>query len=68
MLKTDHLTVAQAANLLDESRWTVARRIRAGELKAEKSGDGPTAAWKIRRVDAERLARKLRGDDKPVAS
>ena len=61
MLKTDHLTVAQAANLLDESRWTVARRIRAGELKAEKIGDGPTAAWMIRRSDVERLAKKLRG-------
>ena len=61
MLKTDHLTVAQAATLLDESRWTVARRIRAGELKAVKIGDGPTAAWMIRRSDVERLAKKLRG-------
>jgi excisionase family DNA binding protein len=58
MLSTDHLTVAQAAKALNESRWTTARRIRNGELKAQKLDDGATSPYIIRRSDLERLLRK----------
>jgi excisionase family DNA binding protein len=51
------LTVSQAASILGKSRWTVVRRIKSGDLIAEKLGDN-TAAWLLNRADVERLARR----------
>jgi excisionase family DNA binding protein len=50
------ITVAQAAEILGKSRWTVVRRIKNGELGAEKLGDN-TAAWLLNRAEVERFAR-----------
>lgn len=54
MPETDVLTVAAAAALLHESRWTTRRRIATGELPAHKTGDN-TSAWLIRRADVDAL-------------
>ena len=39
MPQTEQLSVAQAARILGESRWTTQRRIRSGELPATRVGD-----------------------------
>lgn len=39
MPHTEQLSVAQAARILGESRWTTQRRIRSGELPATRIGD-----------------------------
>ncbi len=59
MHQTEHVTVAQAAHILGESRWTVQRRIRSGQLKAYQLGDGGTAPYVIDRAAVEQLARLL---------
>lgn len=55
MHQTEQMSVAQAAELLGESRWTVVRRIHSGELAAYKLGNG-TSPWVLNRVDVEALA------------
>ena len=46
-------TVTQAAKQSGVHRRKLLRAIAAGELKAQKTGDG-TAAWLIRPIDLER--------------
>jgi excisionase family DNA binding protein len=57
------MTVAQAAELLGWSRWTVVRRIKHGDppLPARKLGDS-TSPWLLERTDVEALAALLADD------
>lgn len=54
------MTVAQAAKRLGWSRWTVVRRIKAGDLPAIKL-DGETSPWLLARSDVEAFAADLDG-------
>lgn len=47
----DHITVADGAAILSESRWTTQRRIRSGQLRAELIGK----TYMLRRTDVEAL-------------
>jgi excisionase family DNA binding protein len=50
----DYLTLKEAADLLGVSRWTIWRRVRAGELQAHKAGvDRRTRL--VKRADVEAL-------------
>lgn len=51
MHQTEQISVLEAATILNESRWTVQRRIRRGELPAQKVGD----IYVLNRKDVERL-------------
>lgn len=61
------VSVAQAALILGKSRWTVVRRIKSGDLLAEKLGEN-TAAWLLNRADVERMAARERALAAEVAS
>lgn len=58
------MTVAQAAELLGWSRWTVVRRIKHGDppLPARKLGDS-TAPWLLERADVLALRDLLANGD-----
>jgi excisionase family DNA binding protein len=62
MTQTGNITVAQAARILGISRWTVVRKIKAGELLAEKL-DGETTPWLLNAADVEREAERARRRD-----
>jgi excisionase family DNA binding protein len=70
MTQTGNITVAQAARILGISRWTVVRKIKAGELLADKL-DGSTTPWLLNAADvhreAERARRALAQDGEDVA-
>lgn len=53
MHDADLLTIAQVAKELDESRWTVWRRIKNGELAATQPG-GPNGVHVISRAELDR--------------
>jgi excisionase family DNA binding protein len=52
------LTIAQAAEVLSESRWTTQRRVRNGQIPAMKLGGG-TAPYLLDADAVERLAAEL---------
>jgi excisionase family DNA binding protein len=52
MHQPEHLTIAQAAAELGESRWTTQRRVRSGELPAVQHGGG-TNPYLITRTDLD---------------
>ena len=52
MHQPEHLTIAQAAAELGESRWTTQRRVRSGELPAVQHGGG-TNPYLITRTDPD---------------
>jgi excisionase family DNA binding protein len=54
MPQPEHLTIAEAAVLLGESRWTTQRRIRSGQLPAVQHGGG-TNPYLIARADLDAL-------------
>lgn len=60
MHQSDHMPVVEAATLLGESRWTVLRRINAGQLDAEKIGNtyilSRQQVTEMARLRAEELA------------
>lgn len=58
MHQPEHMTIAQVAELLGESRWTTLRRVRSGQLNAVQHGGG-TNPYLVVRTDAEALAREL---------
>lgn len=51
------VTVSQAATIAGKSRWTIVRRIKSGDLLAEKLGEN-TAAWLVNRADLDRMIRR----------
>jgi excisionase family DNA binding protein len=52
----EYLTVQQAAELMGVSRWTLWRRIRAGELRAYEAGIDRRVRL-VKRADVEALMR-----------
>lgn len=58
MIKSDSMTIKQAADALGESRSATSRRVRNGELPATKL-DGDLGAYLIKREDVETLKGKL---------
>lgn len=58
MHQPEHMTIAQVAELLGESRWTTLRRVRSGQLSAVQHGGG-TNPYLVARRDAEALATEL---------
>jgi excisionase family DNA binding protein len=51
MPHTEHMPVAEAAELLGESRWTTQRRIRSGQLRAKRVAN----LYLIDRAEIDRL-------------
>jgi excisionase family DNA binding protein len=47
----DYVSVAEAADMLHLSVWTVARRIRSGDLPAVRSTSAAGSPWLIARAD-----------------
>ena len=66
MHQTEHMSVAQAAQTLGVSRWTVVRLVKSGRLPALKLGPG-TAAYVLDRADVERHAGELAAEKRGVA-
>ena len=58
MHQPEHLTIAEAAEILGESRWTTQRRVRSGQLPAFQPGGG-TNPYLIDRLHVEALAAEL---------
>lgn len=58
MNKSVHMALSEAAELLGESRSTVHRRIRKGELSAEKVA-GARGLWILKRDEVLALAASL---------
>jgi excisionase family DNA binding protein len=51
----DSVSVVEAADMLGTSVWTVARRIRAGELPAVRANGAARAPYLIARADVLKL-------------
>ena len=54
MSHTDDVTIAEAAGILGESRWTTQRRIRSGQLPARRLG----RMYLLNRSDVEALKQR----------